>query len=105
MNSQGRCDKIPDPVCPPSIPSIPQNSITCPGTSVWDSANFRCFCNSTSLFLIGGVCKPCESNQGWNGNSCVCLTGFNLINSKCLKCDVNSVFRGGKCNCNFGYYD
>lgn len=45
----------------------------CQSGSSYDSA-------STSCISI------CKANENWNGNSCVCNTGYFLVNGVCSQC-------------------
>ena len=53
---------------------------------------------------MNGICVTCPINSGWNGNSCVCLSGYYLINGICINCPKNSGWNGTACVCLSGYY-
>ena len=87
--------------------------------------NSGCFCPK-GTFLNQGSCAPVQVNQCasiansiWNGNACVCNTGYEVIGMECVcqglavnasLCDrcytkPNSNFVNGICQCRSGYAD
>jgi proprotein convertase subtilisin/kexin type 5 len=56
--------------------------------------------------LIDNKCQTCVVNAGWNGESCVCISGYFMIGSACLTCDINSFYSPSlkDCVCNRGFY-
>ncbi len=80
------------------------NAPTCPLNSVWNQSKLVCVCTKTDEFLIQNTCQKCGINSAWNGQQCICRTGYFLINNICRTCDLNSAYNGSDCICNFGFY-
>lgn len=86
----GKCMQIVTPSCPPR--------------SSWNPQLLRCECKLSNEHLIGNECRACSYNEGWNGEACVCQTGYFKINGVCRTCDPNTNYNGQDCVCNLGYY-
>lgn len=76
----------------------------CPPGAQWNQAALACVCDADKTYLIGGVCKQCGTNEGWNGVECVCKANFFRINGNCVTCDPRSSYNGKECVCQLGTF-
>lgn len=79
----------------------------------YDSTLQACVCVEGAQYLKG-TCQlipKCPDNGYYNGESCVCDSGFALRNGACVTVDIdvpdcpdNAFFNGVSCTCNNGFY-
>ena len=77
---------------------------SCPPRSTFNPDTLKCECKSYEEHLIDNECKPCGLYEGWNGEACVCQTGYFKIDGYCRTCDRNTYYDGSDCVCNLGFY-
>ncbi len=73
-------------------------TISCPTGSVFNPSTQLCQCTNPSQNVINGVCQACQSGSTWNGNACVCNSGFFLSNSLCYPCSSTCQTCSGPAN-------
>ena len=98
-NSQGQC----------VVKSVP----VCGRNEVYSYADTRCVCAKGCQYVMGSceIIPSCPTYANFNGQSCVCQTGYLMQNGQCQpvdkplpSCPPNSEFNGISCICKASFY-
>lgn len=61
--------------------------------------------NPTNSSGNSPIISQCSGfNTYYNGEQCVCISGYFMVNGNCTYCPANSQWNGQFCSCNSGYY-